>query len=100
MKTYLLTFIPATAAFYLEPVLQTSTRLRMASSIPQEDGIAGVDKMSFPRQDFSSKGPDLERAKVRWILLLFGSLLQIVDLLRDSSRWLRTIWFTWVWPIL
>ena len=70
MKTFLLTFIPATAAFYLEPVWQTSTKLRMASSIPQKDGIDSMDKMSFPLQDFSTKGPDMERAKVRCTLLL------------------------------
>jgi hypothetical protein len=61
MKSFLLTFIPATTAFYLEPSLHKSTRL--ASAIPHKDGVPAVDKISFPLQDFSTKGPDMERAK-------------------------------------
>ncbi len=54
------------------------TRIRLSSSMPMDDNLQS-NKISYPRLDYSAKEPDMERAKVRYLDILFCWLVVDVE---------------------
>lgn len=63
MKAFLFALVPVSTAFYLEPLLQKTTT-RLSSSLPRDNPSPNVNKISYPKLDFTVKEPDMDRARV------------------------------------
>eukprot|EP00429_Kryptoperidinium_foliaceum_P135065 CAMPEP_0176285302 /NCGR_PEP_ID=MMETSP0121_2-20121125/52295_1 /TAXON_ID=160619 /ORGANISM="Kryptoperidinium foliaceum, Strain CCMP 1326" /LENGTH=199 /DNA_ID=CAMNT_0017625773 /DNA_START=63 /DNA_END=662 /DNA_ORIENTATION=+ len=65
MKTLQLSLVSllplAAPAFHLEPVLHQRTATKLYASVPMDDRNTG--KITYPKQEFPFKQPDMERAK-------------------------------------